>query len=627
MRFLRTNILVGLVINVFNSLENLHGVGLLRGLSPSVIRNLVSRVFQLSRVHLASSRCCPSPVSGPATAGVSTLSPDHHSHFIISRLDPLYFNRLPSRIQLDACKLSLPEVAATASLEDLSPPEVVATLRDPTAMLETDDSLHTDHYCMSGVTHNQYLLALSRMLRIGMISLERSAVCVNGMFAVPKDDSLQRIIIDTRPANSRFKVPPWIKLASPDYIAKLKFPPGSTYYTFKLDIDNFYLRLRLPSWMLRYFALPPVWASTIPGYSGPEFLSYPCICVLPPGWSWSVYLSQLAHEQHLLSCGLEQSSMLTRMNDRFIVDRLITACYIDDLVGFSPFCADATLAALLEAYHKVGLTPKLSKLQWSSSAPTKVLGLLCDPNGPSPSLRLDPVKMHNLIQVTAEVLRFGRSTAKMMEVLVGYWIWAMLVVRPAFSIFNAVWKFMRAAASHAEVFTLWPSVVKELSMALHLAPLMVASLRGDVFRSTVAFDASLSGFGVLAAPTLPLAPNLTSRDRDHLPTIDVQLHDWRPCFNGPWRFDGHHINSLELGAALLSVRWSLSHMVSDSSVRLITDSTVTLGVLAKGRSSSYRLACVMRKISALCLVAGLSLDVRWVESALNPADASSRAFS
>lgn len=618
--------MVGLVVAVFNSLVNLHGSSFLDGLAPSVSNNLVKRVFQLCRVHLAEVSCCPSPVSGPASLGVSTLpSFDLHTQHILSRLDPLYFNGLPSRVSLIAENLSLPDAAATASLEALSPPEVAATLSDPAAMLEPDPSLFTDHYCMSGVTHDQYLLALGRMLKIGMISLEAFAYCVNGLFAVPKDGSLQRIIIDTRPANSRFRIPPWIRLASPDFISKLKFPPGSTYFIFKLDIDNFYLRLLLPKWMIRFFALPPVMASTIPGYVGPDFFCYPCVCVLPPGWSWSVYLSQLAHEHQLLSFGLQQSDMLTRMNDSFVVDRLITACYIDDLIGFSPFCADSVLAILLDSYRKIGLPPKMSKLQWSSPIPTKVLGLLCDPNGPNPSLRLEPSRMRKLIEVTQEVLLFGRATAKMMEVLVGQWIWAMLVVRPAFSIFGSVWRFVRAADAHNQVFTLWPSVVNELSMAISLSPLMVASLKGDTFNSTLAFDASLSGFGILAAPSLPMAPHLGPLDLHELPALDA--HHWRPCFHGPWKFSGQHINSLELRAALLSLRWSLSHGVSDCTVRLLTDSTVVLGTLLKGRSSSWRLSRVMRKISALCLVAGAVLDVRWVASAMNPADAASRAFS
>jgi len=59
-------------------------------------------------------------------------------------------------------------------------------------------------------------------------------------------------------------------------------------------------------------------------------------------------------------------------------------------------------------------------------------------------------------------------------------------------------------------------------------------------------------------------------------------------------------------------------------VFLLLDSTVAFFSLWKGRSSSPGLLLVLRKISALLLAGGLSLQPGWVPSAVNPADAPSR---
>ena len=54
------------------------------------------------------------------------------------------------------------------------------------------------------------------------------------------------------------------------------------------------------------------------------------------------------------------------------------------------------------------------------------------------------------------------------------------------------------------------------------------------------------------------------------------------------------------------------------------DSRVSLGVVAKGRTSSWMLRKVLMKINAVCLAASLSPLLGYCRSHLNPADAPSR---
>ena len=62
----------------------------------------------------------------------------------------------------------------------------------------------------------------------------------------------------------------------------------------------------------------------------------------------------------------------------------------------------------------------------------------------------------------------------------------------------------------------------------------------------------------------------------------------------------------------------------DQRVLVLSDSRVVVGACCKGRSSSRRLNFVLRRIAGVCGRAGLTLDVVWVPTWANPADAPSR---
>jgi hypothetical protein len=104
----------------------------------------------------------------------------------------------------------------------------------------------------------------------------------------------------------------------------------------------------------------------------------------------------------------------------------------------------------------------------------------------------------------------------------------------------------------------------------------------------------------------------------------LQGANWATIVSHPWRWEDH-INVLEVQAAVLSLRWVLSHpRAIGSRVLLFGDSQVALGCLAKGRSSSYPLLRLLRRVAALVLASGLRPSYRWLPSAANPADGPSR---
>ena len=107
-------------------------------------------------------------------------------------------------------------------------------------------------------------------------------------------------------------------------------------------------------------------------------------------------------------------------------------------------------------------------------------------------------------------------------------------------------------------------------------------------------------------------------------SASAQWWEWKHCFHCRWK-NTEHINSLEMRAILLSLRWRVCHL-EETEVRFahLTDSYVCMSVISKGRSSSDMLMHIMRKVSAFCFAFGLLPILLHVESTENPTDEASR---
>jgi hypothetical protein len=102
---------------------------------------------------------------------------------------------------------------------------------------------------------------------------------------------------------------------------------------------------------------------------------------------------------------------------------------------------------------------------------------------------------------------------------------------------------------------------------------------------------------------------------------------WRVVIASPWTCS-EHINSYELRSSSTALRWVLSHPGTiGKRVTMISDSQVAVGGITKGRSSSHVLLRRLRSIAAHTLAAGITTYVRWVPSAMNPADEPSRRYA
>ena len=331
--------------------------------------------------------------------------------------------------------------------------------------------------------------------------------------------------------------------------------------------------------------------------------------------------------------------------------------YIDDLNIYGSDAAAMVAAQdqYIAAMTSVGLPPKPSKVVRPTADGLECLGMIV--NGITGEVGVAVPKLQKLRHQTLALLDRGMCTGIELSQIIGKFTWAMLVRRPALSIFSAVYKFI--LVSKHRHYQLWPSVRRELHAATMLIPLLYTSIRGDFMPHVVSTDASEEAQGVVATMSikppaiaslaaLPIHPGV-------VPTAvssAVASANWSTIVSAQWKRT-EHINSLELRAALSGVRWSLSSPLSveelsfnysnsaDSNsgcinkrrqwcgrrLLIFSDSSATVGSINKGRSSSHRLLRPLRSLNALLLASGVQLYVVWIPSKANPADAPSRRWS
>lgn len=223
----------------------------------------------------------------------------------------------------------------------------------------------------------------------------------------------------------------------------------------------------------------------------------------------------------------------------------------------------------------------------------------------------------------------GITSGHELSRIVGKWTWAALPTRPILSVFSSVYKFIQVM--NRRPAKLWPSVINELKLMCGLAPLMFTNITAGWLSHVAAVDASMVGQGMTSQRISSDDAKVLSGTAGCVTTTDVPVRNtiingnWRKCVSYGWRHGGEHINVLEARALLTAVRWSLSLPRSGRSrFVVLSDSSVVVHSISKGRSSSPRLLPRLRTIASLLLASATHLYVHWVPSEQNPADGLSR---
>jgi hypothetical protein len=217
-----------------------------------------------------------------------------------------------SALPIIADRVSLPDVPQKVKMLDLLPTAMRDLYSRPDRLLcppsarsfpSSDSSSQTAAVTIRPRvfgSRSEYQRLIRRMYDLGMVSFDSSPKCINGVFAVKKEESSQRLIIDARPANALFIRPPGVRLPDPSVLLNISVPSHETLYVAKNDIKDFYHSILLPEWLVPYFGLPPVdlreLGLLIPGVTG---VVHPVCLTVPMGWSHAVLVAQIDHE-HIL---------------------------------------------------------------------------------------------------------------------------------------------------------------------------------------------------------------------------------------------------------------------------------------------------------------------------------------
>ena len=110
-------------------------------------------------------------------------------------------------------------------------------------------------------------------------------------------------------------------------------------------------------------------------------------------------------------------------------------------------------------------------------------------------------------------------------------------------------------------------------------------------------------------------------------SVDPQFWQWRVVVQGRWAHR-EHINKLESLAFLAGLKWRCRSR-QQWGLRFLhpVDSSVTLSIMARGRTSSRNLQLTVARVAAICCACNVSPVLAYVRSHRNPADRPSRAAS
>lgn len=366
------------------------------------------------------------------------------------------------------------------------------------------------------------------------------------------------------------------------------------------------------------------------------------------GWSWAVHFVQTAHV-HLLRSKLGgQWTLVTPDHPGSLRSSdMVISVYIDDV-----FILSHDLQLLLRVhdelrriYADAGLVISESK-SGPPAAHGKVLGL--DFDGTTGAFQLPADKQTRLATAIDELLHLPYVSARMLQSVLGVWLWAALLCRPALSALCIIHRWIESHTGKQPA-PLSPAVRRELFVMRALIPLLRASCTSPFSGVLLASDASDSGLGVAQSAQSPNAvrhliatssakapPRSTpaqpgeSQQPYRLPPqhwLPGRAH-WVTLFSGRWRAStSQHtiIAAKEMAAVQASLLHLRSTNPSSHSFLHFVDNQSVLGVLLKGRTSSS-LAPGARRVAGILLACGFVVHWRWIPTGDNPADAPSRAF-
>ena len=162
-------------------------------------------------------------------------------------------------------------------------------------------------------------------------------VQVSVFFVRKKSANSLRMIIDCRPTNRHFADPPSCVLAPPESLARMEVDPEDSLFVSTIDVKDCFYIIKIDQRFSEHFALPPLDASLIDSCKGKYTgLVWPCIAVLPMGFSWSLFFAQEINRDQVVRAGMTAESELNAHSADSSYDKhaLRFLVYVDNIAIF-----------------------------------------------------------------------------------------------------------------------------------------------------------------------------------------------------------------------------------------------------------------------------------------------------
>ena len=522
--------------------------------------------------------------------------------------------------------------------------DTAAWYRKPLTLASCDPDIKPPRVQVSGLRKQllQLLKNLDATGRLAIYPAEEIAMPFRaGLFSLPKSLEVDRLILDSRPANLREEqLGLWTQsMGTSSLLTQFELSPDELLAVSAEDLKDFYYFYRVGEERCKRNAIKIV-LSIEEARAFRCFQNAPCsptgryvpgLATMAMGDRNAVEYGQQSHIRLGLDFGIFSLQDLLTLRGRVPRDqRFAVGIVIDDLIMLEKLTSEAALLEpspaseaaddMVNVYKQVGLKPNDAK-RIRRSLKTDFWGAHLD--GRKGLVAAQPQRTLPVTLITARVARLGFGSKKLLEVLAGSWTAIAQLRKRCMCLLDVIFDEI-SAHDYGEVFKLSEQLVGELWTLAVLAPIMVTDLRAGTDPELSMVDAS-SGWKAEVSCKLP-KPFLQELNRhglsksvwnrvlspwkalqrvrgildpsEELPSDVLRAHPiWTALATSQQfvcqsrqKIRGHrHINLSELDA-FLECELRRGRCAPSSRLHVASDSQVVCGALVKGRSSSIEVS-------------------------------------
>lgn len=525
-------------------------------------------------------------------------------------------------------------------------------------------------------------LALLRLLEKTNRLSFRSGVSVckgfgNGLFSVPKDLDVDRLILDARPANL-LQSPPnrfIMSMGSSYSLMGLHLAKSEKLLMSGDDLSNFFYMFvvngeretkNFLEWAIPTDAVKHM--HCFPKELLNEPYVYACLSTLAMGDGAACEFAQTSHLAIAVQSGVFNRQNIVTMHGAIPRGKFVGGIIIDDVILIEKVNIDADSALLSEQkrqsihcmYQKVGLEAHPSK-GFANQSKANFWGASVD--GESGLIRANLTRAVSLCWIAQQVAAIRLASVGLLESLAGGFVSIFSYRRRMLSLLDSIYT-VQADREQSDIIHLPITLVDELTLMAILCPLAVTDIRTPFSEHLYCVDASDWGEAVVKAHvgeqlgqelhrhalkrsvwTKMLSPFKRLMREKGMLSSDCELPPgeepysehplWQTAAKGlsyslVCKTRAKRKRHINLGEVKSFIDAELAAGLSSGEgcrVPIIADSQVSLGAMTKGRSASPGINRLLRSSLGFFLGLGVYSSGAYARSADNPADDPTRGRS